>query len=96
MKNIWILNDGKSQITCDTFPFAFRRLWAIRANGLNPEEGKPKRTIMEMMKSLSITSPLGKVYGYAAACEMARSQDLLDKDGNIDPRPFKKYSGNKS
>lgn len=92
MKNTWILKDGSKVIECTSFPYAFRALWNIRRKGINPdkEKGETSRPITEMMKSLSIVSPLGKTYGYSSAVQMATDQGLLDKDGNINGREFKR------
>jgi hypothetical protein len=92
MKTQWILKDGAKRIECSSFPYAFRSLWNIRNRGVNPnpEKGDVKRSLPEMMKSLSILSPLGKTYGYAAACQMATDQGLLTRDGEINSREFKK------
>ena len=90
----WTLKDGNKEIPCDTFPYAFRRLWNIRYAGLNPnkERGELKRTLPEMMKSLSIVGPppAKRKYGYSAAVDMARGMGLLNAEGNINGREFKR------
>lgn len=96
MKNTWILRDGAKRIECTTFPIAFRSLWGIRNRGLNPnkEKGEVSRPITEMTKSLSIIAPTGRVYSFFAACELARMEDLLKPDGEINSREFKKPRNN--
>ena len=91
----WILKDGAKRIECTSFPYAFRSLWGIRHKGLNPKEGEPKRELNEMMKSLSIIGPVGtpmeKTLSFTAAVQKARECSLLDNEGNINGREFKRH-----
>ena len=90
----WIFKDGSKSFDCTSFPYAFRTMLNTWKRGL---EGKdlnkndvPKRTAPEMAKSFTIVAPTGKVYSYYSAREMALNQGLLDNEGNLNGREFKK------
>lgn len=89
----WILNDGnKPPLTFSSFPHAFRSAWGIRHRALNPdkEKGEVGRALSDVMNSISILAPTGKKYSFFQAIDLAREQDLLDRDNQINSREFKK------
>ena len=92
MNNIrWIFKDGASQVTCDSFPYAFRMMFNSVKKGV--ESG---RKYNEMVKQMSILSPTNdqhgdpRKYSYAEATELAKASDLLTPDGQINSRVFSK------
>ena len=90
-KVTWIFKDGASQVTCDSFPYAFRMMFNSVKKGV--ESG---RKYNEMVKQMSILSPAKdqhgdpRIYSYTDATEMATAQGLLTADGQINSREFKR------
>jgi len=90
MRNNWILKNGPSTQEFDSFPYAFRVMFAIAKKA--SETGK----LGEVTKGLSIISPVKDVHGdqkkysYAAATEFAKASELLDSTGEINTRVFKR------
>ena len=86
----WIFKDGLSQISCQSFPFAYRAMHNAIKKGV--ETG---RKYNDMVKQMSIISPQKdqhgdpRKYSYDAATELATSSGLL-KRGEIDSFEFKK------
>jgi hypothetical protein len=90
--NTWIFKDGATKVECTSFPYAFRAMW----NRIKKNTEGGKRNPVEMMKSMSILSPIKDAYGqpktysYTEAKRMAESQGLLNAEGQINSREFKK------
>jgi len=90
MKNKWILRNRMSTQEFDSFPYAFRNMFAIVKK--SAETGKLEETI----KSIRIISPQKDSYGdprkynYTAACEMAKASGLLSSDDQINSKEFKR------
>ncbi len=85
----WTFKNGSVKTDHESFPFAFRAMYATVKDGM----AKGKR-IGELTKEMLIVSPL-KVYGeartysYYEASKMATDQGLLTLDGQINNREFK-------
>jgi hypothetical protein len=84
----WILRNGVQNIDCTSFPYAYRTMFNIVRKGI--ADKKPVDT-----KKLSILGPKNirgdrTTYSYASATTLARSQGLLDLDGQINSREFKR------
>ena len=92
MNAAWIFKDGATKVECTSFPYAFRTMWNTIKKGV--EGGK--RTHSDMVKSMSILSPIKdaygqpRTYGYEDAKRMAENQGLLTPDGQINSREFKR------
>lgn len=90
MKNIWIFRNGASTQEFESFPYAFRTMHAIAKTAV--ESSGSARIIQQ----LSIISPQKDVHGdfrkynYTAATELAKASDLLDSNGQINSRVFKR------
>jgi hypothetical protein len=90
--NKWTIRDGATVIECTSFPYAFRTMFNIIKKGVE----KSGRTYNDMVKQLSIVSPIkdsfgeNKVYSYTAAIQMATDMGLLTSDGQINSKEFKK------
>jgi len=90
-KNKWILKNGASTQEYDSFPYAYRVMYAIAKKA--SETGK----FGEVSKGLIIISPQKdlhgdpKKYSYAAATIMATDSGLLTPDGTINSREFKRH-----
>jgi hypothetical protein len=92
MNNIWIFKDGLNRIECTSFPYAFRTMHAtIRRN-----VEKLGQNRQEVTKKMSIVSPLkdrngkNKIYPYEDAVQMAKSQGLIDTEGKLNSREFRR------
>lgn len=86
----WILNNGKQEIPCETFPLAFRMMFNIVRTAR-----EAKKNIPSVVRELSITGPLSsptmkKTLSYYDAMDKARVSQLLTPDGTINSREFKK------
>jgi hypothetical protein len=86
MKTIWLFNDGGMLKECTTFPYAYRYLW----NTLRKAEEAGSQEINEMKKRFRITSPVGKVYDYDDATALARRTGLLNTDGSLNSKEFRR------
>jgi hypothetical protein len=88
--NKWILKNGASTQEFDSFPYAFRTMYAIVKKAV---ETKNSDTVI---KGLSIISPQKdnhgdpRKYNYAAATQMATASGLLTPEGTINSREFKR------
>lgn len=80
----WIFFDGAKSNECSSFPFAFRSLHFAYKNGL--KDGKSPAA---MFKSFYIKSPIGKIYSYAQAKDLAEATGLLSSAGEINAKEFK-------
>lgn len=85
MNVTWIFSDGLQRHTFSTFPYAFRMMF----NSMNKriENGENKTDLME---KFIIISPFKKVYTYLSASELAQQQGLLNLDGTLNKKEFKK------
>jgi len=87
----WIFKDGPSQITCDSFPYAYRLMFNTLKKGV--ETG---RKYDEMVKQLVIIAPTKdqhgdlRRYNYNDATELAKENGLLTPTGEINSREFKR------
>ncbi len=86
----WILRDGLQTIDCSSFPYAYRTMFSIMKKGV--EKG---RKFDDMKTKMSITGPVSPGakavrYSYEEATAKATAQGLVNGDGNIDQREFKK------
>ena len=84
----WILKNGSQSIDCTSFPYAYRALHGIVKKAL--ADKKPVNT-----NDLSILGPKNlknerTTYSYAAATKLATEQGLLNAEGMINSREFKK------
>ena len=84
----WILRNGVQNIDCTSFPYAYRTMFNIVRKGI--VDKKPVDTA-----KLSILGPKNirgdrTTYSYASASALAREQGLLDVDGQINSREFKR------
>ena len=89
----WILKDGAKTYDCTSFPFAYRTMYNILRQGV--EKGVRKHD--EMVKGFAIISPMTdrstgkpKVYSFAEATQFAKDTGVLQPDGQINSREFKK------
>lgn len=91
MKHKWVFKDGLAVIDCTSFPYAFRMMHNAIKTGV--EKG---RKYNDMAKSMLIVSPMkdihgaARVYNYTEASKMAVSQGLLNSDGQLNGKEFKK------
>ena len=81
----WFFNDGLQIHPCTSFPFAFRMMFNQIRKAL--EAGK---NTDEMTRRFTITSPVGRVYDYDRATQLATDQGLLTLEGTINSREFKR------
>ena len=85
MNTNWTFDDGFKKTACTTFPFAFRMMHNILRKAI--EAGQ---TTSDLMKRFKIMSPVGTVYTYSRACELATQQGLLTPDGSLNSKEFKR------
>lgn len=85
MEIIWTFFDGVQKHSCTSFPFAFRALHTALKKGV--EYGK---SYDSMTKTFKILSPLKKEYNYTKACALATEQGLLNSDGTLNSKEFKR------
>lgn len=86
----WILKDGAIKTDCSSFPFAYRTMSNIIRKGV--ETG---RKFDDMSKTITITGPIAPgakavTYSYATAKQKALDQGLIDIEGQINAKEFKK------
>ncbi len=86
----WILKNGLQSIDCSSFPYAFRTAYNIVRKAI---EAKQDPTTVS--KGLTILGPIDRhgdrtKYSYLAAMDLAKDQGLLQNDGNINSREFKR------
>lgn len=81
----WTFDDGVQKHPCTSFPFAFRAMFNTLKKGV--EKG---RSYSEMTATLQIVSPVGRVYDYQRASDLATQQGLLTPEGTINSREFKR------
>ena len=84
----WILKNGAQKVDCTSFPYAFRAMVGIVRKGITDK--KPVNT-----RDLAILGPKNgrgdrTTYSYDAATTLATEQGLLQSDGNINSREFKR------
>ena len=90
MKNNWILKNGASTQEFDSFPYAYRTMYAIVKKAVETKNSD------SVIKQLSIISPQldrhgdPRKYSYATATQMATDSGLLTPDGQINSREFKR------
>ena len=90
MKTNWVLKTGTQTIDCISFPFAFRTAFGMVRKGV-----EAKQNVSGLMKDIVILGPTDSrgdrtKYSYFAACELAKDQGLLQPDGQLNSREFKK------
>lgn len=92
MNRKWILKSGASSQEFDTFPFAFRTMFAIAKKAV---EAKNSANVIGQM---FIVSPMvdrstgkPKVYSFAAATQFAKDTGVLTPEGQINSREFKRF-----
>lgn len=89
--NVWKYRDGLAVTECTSFPYAFRTMFNAVRRGT--EKG---RNYEDMMKSMRIISPAKDVHGdfrtynFDEASIMAKNNGLLNSDGTINSREFKR------
>lgn len=86
----WILKNGLQSIDCISFPYAFRTAYNIVRKTI-----EAKKDPSSVIKGLIILGPINgrgerNKYNYAQATELAQGQDLLQADGNINSKEFKR------
>lgn len=81
-------NGSKTPLEFTTFPFAFRAMYNLVRQGI--DAGKPVDTSGFVI--VGPKNPRGERvrYGYFAALELARSGGLLNQEGYINGKEFKK------
>ena len=90
MKNKWILKNGVSTQEYESFPLAYRTMFAIAKKAVQ-SVGSGK-----ILGQLSIISPIkdvhgdNKKYSYAEATQLATDSDLLTSDGQINSKVFRR------
>ena len=87
----WILRIGSQTLPCNTFPIAYRNAWYAVRKATEAKNGQ----VGSVMKSISIEGPPNirnerRKYSYSSATQMATDQGLLDTNGSINSREFKK------
>jgi hypothetical protein len=88
---MWIFRDGFKTVECTSFPYAYRTMKAAFEQGL-----KEARTKLDMFKKFAIVSPISdihgdkKVYTWFEATEMAKAQGLVNAEGQINGKEFKR------
>jgi hypothetical protein len=88
MRTKWILKNGPSTQEYDSFPLAYRVMFAIT------RKASETKTSAEVIKKLSIVSPIKDAHGdprrysYEAATQLAQDSGLLDLNGDINKKAF--------
>ena len=91
MNNEWIFNNGVSKTTWDTFPYAYRAMFNALKTGV--ERGLKYD---DMVKQMVIISPQKdrhgdpRKYSYAEATDLAKASELVDSNGLLNARVFKR------
>jgi hypothetical protein len=90
MKNTWILKNGATSTSYDSFPLAYRVMFTIAKKAVETKNSA------NVIKGLSIISPIkdvhgaNRVYSYDAASKFATDTGLLTPEGIINSREFKR------
>lgn len=81
-------NGSNAPVDCTTFPIAFRMMYNLVRKAL--EAGKPVDT--SVFAIVGPKNPRGErtKYSYFSANEMAKSSGLLNSDGYLNGKEFKK------
>jgi hypothetical protein len=82
---IWVFDDGLQTYPCVSFPFAFRQMFNSLKKGIDNGRDPSK-----MKNVFSIVSPMGKLYSYSNASDLATQQGLLQPDGSLNSKEFKR------
>lgn len=85
MEIIWTFFDGVQKHHCTSFPFAYRALHTALKKGV--EYGKSSDSMTRIFK---IISPFKKEYNYTKASALATEQGLLNSDGSLNSKEFKR------
>lgn len=85
MATSWIFDDGFQKHPYATFPYAFRSMFNAIKKGV--ETGKKYD---DMARTFKVYSPVGIIYSYARATELATQQGLLTPDAQINSREFRR------
>lgn len=90
MRMKWILKNGASKQEFDSFPYAFRTMFAIAKKAVeSPNSAKVINQLLVISPQLDrLGEP--RTYSYAAATEMAKASGLLTPNGEINSHEFKK------
>src|ERR1035437_2820210 len=89
--NDWIFKNGAATTTWDTFPYAYRAMFNALKTGV--ERGLKYD---DMVKQMVIISPQKdrhgdpRKYSYAEATELAKASELVDSNGLLNARVFKR------
>jgi hypothetical protein len=90
-KIMWIFRDGFKIVECTSFPYAYRTMKQAFDDGI-----KEARNKLDMFKKFAIISPMKdaygdkKVYTWFEATEMAKAQGLVNAEGQINGKEFKR------
>jgi hypothetical protein len=84
----WIFKNGKQNIDCMSFPYAFRTMFNVVRKAIADKK-------QVSTKDYSILGPKNvrgdrKTYSYDEATNLATEQGLLTVDGQINSREFRK------
>jgi len=85
MNTTWKFYDGIQENVFTTFPFAYRALFNLVKKNL--DSGK---TVREITRKYKIISPVKREYSYDNATQLALEQGLLNKDGTLNSKEFKR------
>ena len=86
----WILNNNGVKSPFTSFPYAFRAMWNVVQNAI-----KAKKPVDGLTKAMSIQGPPNAknertTYSWFTANQMAKDQGLLQLDGTLNGREFKR------
>jgi hypothetical protein len=86
----WTLKNGLATIDCASFPYAFRTAFNIVRKTV--EAKKDPGVVIKGILILGPPNARGErnKYTYAQATELAQGQGLLQPDGSINSREFKR------
>lgn len=84
----WTMKDGLRRNVFSTFPYAFRHIYnMIEAANKDPES---KRKSKDIIDSIYLLSPTGKLYTYTDALKLAQTQNLVNNEGQLNSKEFKR------
>ena len=86
----WILKNGLQSTDCSSFPFAYRSMFNIVRKAV--EAGKSVATASRDLTIVGPPDTRGErtKYTYASATELAKGMGLINANGDINSREFKR------
>lgn len=87
MTHKWILKTGASSQTFDSFPLAFRTMFALAKRAVTlPNSAAAIKGLVIVSPMINQITGKAKVYDYTAATLFAQNMDLIDSEGEFNKK----------